>query len=601
MGDRRPFACAHTCDREIKAPKACGWLPTHTLMPRERSREGLPMKKEMKRTLVLAVGFSVIVVLLTLSMPFNMIMLFMWVIPSESISSIETIAMAALGALVFMVGFDVLRFALLRRFSLHLNESLGEKILLGMFKDRARRQKGEFSSAMNDLSKVRAFMHSPTSTAFLDSIISPLQLGIVFFLSPIMGFLALICMLVILSTKLLGRNSARDLLRNANQLFQRSNAFAQECVYNAQAVKAMGMQPQVAARWRGMQDAVVGRQTEASEKAGVHSAITKSMGWIMQVLLMGVGFYLILAGTMSPGMMIIAVIIAGRVISPMQMVVNGWEEYQNAREAFTRLMAFLETLKEQEESEGLELPRPEGRLKAESLVYGQGGTVIIKGISFELEPGETLGVIGPSGAGKTTLATLLTGAVSPFNGVLRLDGADMHKWNQDHLGAFIGYLPQEVELFAGTIARNISRFQEADPEAVREASRLAGVDEIIMQMPGGYDTMLEERGQNLPGGLRQRIGLARALFGDPRLLILDDPDASLDQEGMQALQQIIDHARREKTTLVLITHKQRLLLSTDKLLMIKGGQAALYGPTREVLQKLLAPPQAEKDGQRGQV
>jgi ABC-type protease/lipase transport system fused ATPase/permease subunit len=201
-----------------------------------------------------------------------------------------------------------------------------------------------------------------------------------------------------------------------------------------------------------------------------------------------------------------------------------------------------------------------------------------------------MGIIGPSGAGKTTLAKLITGSVRPVNGILRLDGADMYQWDQDKLGPYIGYLPQDVELFAGTVADNISRFQDVDPETVREAARRAHVDEIIMQLPHGYETLLEERGQNLPGGLRQRIGLARAMFGDPRLLILDEPDANLDQLGLEALEKTIQMAREKKITLVLVTHRQKLLLSTDKLLMLKDGQAALYGPTREVLQKLLLPP-----------
>ncbi|MFP4588012.1 MAG: type I secretion system permease/ATPase [Desulfohalobiaceae bacterium] len=545
------------------------------------------MEKELRKVLILAICLSVFVVLLTLSLPFNMIMLIRFVVPSESISSIVAIASAALAGLVFMTIFDVLRFALLRRFSVYLNQQLGEKILLGMFRDRALGQKSEFSSAMNDLSKVRGFLNSPTSTAFLDAMIAPLQLAIVFFISKLMGILALVCILIILGTKLATRKSTRELLRSSNQRFARANAFAQECVHNAQAVRAMGMQPQLTNRWRAMQDEMVQDQTEASEKAGVHSAITKSMGWIMQVLLMGVGFGMILSGGMDSGFVIIAVIIAGRVIMPMQMVVNGWEEYQNARDAFLRLREFLAGLKEKEKEEHLELPPPQGRLKAESLVFGQGGKPIIKGISFDLQPGQTLGLIGPSGAGKTTLARILTGTLKPQNGILRLDGADMHQWDQEQLGRYLGYLPQDVELFAGTIGQNIARFQETNLEAIQNAARKAGVDEVISQLPQGYDTELEERGLNLPGGLRQRIGLARALFGEPRILILDEPDSNLDQEGLKALLQIMKQAKQEKMTLVLVTHRPQLLQFTQQLLMLKNGQVAMYGPSKQVLQKLL--------------
>ncbi len=545
------------------------------------------MEKELKRILILAIGLSVFVVLLTLSLPFNMIMLFRWVVPSESVSSIPVIAIAAVGGLIFMTLFDVLRFALLRRFALYLNQKLGEKILLRMYREKALGQKGDASTAMNDLSKVRSFLTSPTSTAFLDTIISPLMLLIVFYISPLMGVLAVLCILVILGTKLATRKSTRELLRSSNQRFAQANAFAQECVHNSQAAQAMGMQPQLTRRWRAMQDEMVRDQTQASEKAGVHSAITKSMGWIMQVLLMGTGFAMMLRGDIDSGFVIIAVIIAGRVVMPMQMAVNGWDEYQNAKDAFLRLKEYLAGLEEQEKDASLELPAPEGHLKAESLVYAQGGKPIIKGISFDLNAGQTLGLIGPSGAGKTTLARLLTGAVQPHNGILRLDGADMHQWDQEQLGKYVGFLPQEVELFAGTIFQNIARFQEVELEQVQEAARMAGIDQVISQLPEGYYTVLEERGLNLPGGLRQRIGLARALFGNPNILILDEPDSSLDQEGLNALFEIMKQSREQGTTMVMVTHRPKLLQYTHQLLMLKNGQVAMYGPSKQVLQKLL--------------
>ncbi|RQD77765.1 type I secretion system permease/ATPase [Desulfonatronospira sp. MSAO_Bac3] len=545
------------------------------------------MQKELRKVLLISLGLSIFVVLLTLSLPFNMILLIRWVIPSESPSSIPVIASAALAGLLFMMIFDVLRFALLRRFSLYLNHNLGEKILLRMYKEKTQGQKGDASAALSDLSRVRGFLNSPTSTAFLDALISPLLLLIVFYISPLMGFLAVICILIIVGTKLATRKSTRELLRSSNQRFAQANAFAQECMNNSQTVQAMGMQPKLARRWRAMQDEMVRDQTEASEKAGVHSAVSKSMGWIMQVLLMGVGFSMILTGELDSAFVIIAVIIAGRVIMPMQMMVNGWEEYQNAKDAFLRLKDYLAGLEEKEKEASLELPAPQGHLKAESLVYGQGGKPIIKGISFDLQAGQTLGLIGPSGAGKTTLARLLTGAVKPQNGILRLDGADMHQWEQEQLGPHIGYLPQEVELFAGTIAQNISRFQNADLDQLREAAHQAGIDQIIESMPEGYETMLEERGLNMPGGLRQRIGLARAVFGDPSILILDEPDASLDREGLEALKEILKQAREEGKTVILVTHRPQLLQYTHQLLMLKNGQVAMYGPSKKVLQKLL--------------
>ena len=545
------------------------------------------MQKELRKVLLISLGLSIFVVLLTLSLPFNMILLIRWVIPSESPSSIPVIASAALAGLLFMMIFDVLRFALLRRFSMYLNHHLGEKILLRMYKEKTQGQKGDASAALSDLSRVRGFLNSPTSTAFLDALISPLLLLIVFYISPIMGFLAVICILIIVGTKLATRKSTRELLRSSNQRFAQANAFAQECMHNSQTVQAMGMQPKLARRWRAMQDEMVRDQTEASEKAGVHSAVSKSMGWIMQVLLMGVGFSMILTGELDSAFVIIAVIIAGRVIMPMQMMVNGWEEYQNAKDAFLRLKDYLAGLEEKEKEASLELPAPQGHLKAESLVYGQGGKPIIKGISFDLQAGQTLGLIGPSGAGKTTLARLLTGAVKPQNGILRLDGADMHQWEQEQLGPHIGYLPQEVELFAGTIAQNISRFQNADLDQLRKAAHQAGIDQIIESMPDGYETMLEERGLNMPGGLRQRIGLARAVFGDPSILILDEPDASLDREGLEALKEILKQAREEGKTVILVTHRPQLLQYTHQLLMLKNGQVAMYGPSKKVLQKLL--------------
>ncbi len=231
-------------------------------------------------------------------------------------------------------------------------------------------------------------------------------------------------------------------------------------------------------------------------------------------------------------------------------------------------------------------PPPKGRLTAEKLLFAHGRKVVVAGVTFELEPGTVLGVIGPSGTGKSTLARLLTGVWRPQNGILRLDGADMHQWDQNKLGRHIGYLPQDVELFTGSVALNIGRFQEEDQAAVQAAAEFAGIHDYIAGLPDGYATVLEEQGRNLPGGLRQRIGLARALFASPRLVILDEPDANLDFTGLEALKRIVEELKGQGVTVVLITHRSSLLGLTDKLLLLVNGQQAAYGPTAEVLQKI---------------
>lgn len=565
----------------------------------------LSMDKELKKITLMALGLSVFVVLLTLAIPFNMIMLFRFVVPSESESSIIPLASAALVGLLFMAVFESLRFALLRKFSLYLDKMLGEKILLGMITDYAQQQKSEYSVAMNDLTKVRSFFASPASTALLDTAIAPLQMILVFFLSPIMGFLSVICILVIMSTKFIGSKHSKEMLYKARLRFNATNNFAQECTQNAHVVQAMGMQPQLLKKWREMQNEVVKNQAIASESAGVHSAFTKSMGWIMQVLLMGIGFSLVLTGEIDGGFMIIAVIIAGRLIMPMQGVVNGWKEIVEAKDAYTRLKLFAEEMEKKEKKENFSLPKPKGELKAESLVYSLNKKALIKSVSFELNPGQSLGLIGLSGAGKSTLAKLLTGTIRPQNGVLRLDNADMHQWDQDQLGKHIGYLPQEVELFPGTIFQNIARFQDVEFNLVEEAAIFAGVHQTILELPDGYDTVLEEQAINLPGGLRQRIGLARSVFGMPTLLILDEPDANLDKEGIKALIRLIKKSKLNKITLILITHRKTLLLALDKIMMLQDGQTVLYGPRKDIMNKIFSrqskTKQLDENSEQGQI
>jgi PrtD family type I secretion system ABC transporter len=543
-----------------------------------------------KKVLRIALGLSGFVALLNLSVPFTMIMLFRWALPSDSLSNIPLIVMVGVAGLVFMTLFDRLRFTVLRQFARYLDATLGERLLLQKFRDRALGKRSDAQRALNDLKRVRQFLGSPTAAGFLDAMMMPMMLVLVFVISPIMGVVALLCVAVMLLLKAMNRRNHLALLQRSQRQKQRADELAQQGVRYAQTVQAMGMRPHLLQRWQRLQSKVTEDQSQANEKSGVDSAATTSLGWIMQVVMMGIGYGLIFSGTLDGGGVIIAVIIAARVIMPLQMVANGWQQYLEARDAYHNLNAFITDMdKAATARESLTLPAPQGTLHAEQLIYRAGEAVLLKGVSFGLKPGQVMGMVGASGAGKTTLARVLTGALRPQSGLLRLDGADMHRWDQDELGQYIGYLPQNVELFPGTIADNIARFQVPDPARIERAAQRAGVAELISRLPAGYETRLEEEAINLPGGLRQRIALARALYPDPALLILDEPDAYLDQAGLDALIQLLRQAPGQRMTVVIATHKMPLLQFTQLLLVLKQGQAVQFGPSAKVIKSLIAP------------
>jgi PrtD family type I secretion system ABC transporter len=538
----------------------------------------------LRLTLVL----SVFTALLNLVVPLNMMILLRWVLPSDHVQSILPVMLLAIGGLVFMTWFDLLRFAVLRRFARYLNASLGEAILLRVFRDQAQQQRSEARAALMDLKRVRQFLTTPTAVAILDSAMIPLKLLIVFFISAAIGIVAVLSVLTIAALKWLRRHDTREQLKSVARDTQQAAALAEEGVEHAQTVQAMGMREQLLRRWRAIRARAITNQSAVHESSGTDSAVFSSLGWSMQIIMMGVGYGLMFGGGLDGSFAIIAVIIAARTIMPLQGLLGGWQQTLEAKESFLRLKAYVEAQEaQQQEGERLSLPAPRGQLQAQGLTYRRGKAVLLKGISFNLKPGLVMGLVGASGAGKSTLARLLAGAEPPSGGLLRLDGADLTQWNRDQLGPHIGYLPQEIELFAGTLGENIARFQtDADPEAIAAAAARAGLSELVAAMPNGYDTLLEEGGSNLPGGLRQRIGLARALFTEPQVLILDEPDAYLDQAGRQALEQLLREAPKRGTTLVLVTHTQSLLRFAHLLLVLDDGKVQHYGPTKKVVQAM---------------
>jgi ATP-binding cassette subfamily C exporter for protease/lipase len=327
-------------------------------------------------------------------------------------------------------------------------------------------------------------------------------------------------------------------------------------------------------------------QAKASEKAGVINAITKFVQSSQQSLVLGFGALLVLDGKMTPGMMIAASILVGKALAPVQMVIATWKSWASTRSSYERLSALLE--KNPARTAGMELPKPVGHLRLEGVSAAPPGVMVpvLRGVSFGIQAGDVLGVIGPSGSGKSTLARLLVGVWPALVGKVRLDSADIYQWNKAELGPHLGYLPQDIELFGGTVSENIARFGDVDPEKVVEAAKQAGVHEMILHLPKGYDTILGDGGAGLSGGQKQRLGLARAMYGDPALLVLDEPNSNLDDAGEMALLQSVQNLRQHGKTIVLITHRTSIIGATDKLLLLREGVVAAFGPTRDVLNGL---------------
>jgi ATP-binding cassette subfamily C exporter for protease/lipase len=355
----------------------------------------------------------------------------------------------------------------------------------------------------------------------------------------------------------------------------------------------MGMLPNLINRWFKLHSRFLRLQAQASEKAGVIGALTKFVQSSQQSLVLGFGALLVLEGKLTPGMMIAASILVGKALAPVQQVIATWKSWAATRSAYERLNGLLE--KNPQRAAGMELPVPKGNLSVENITAAPPGITvpILRGVAFAVQAGDVLGVIGPSGSGKSTLARLLVGVWPSLVGKVRLDGADIYQWNKAELGPHIGYLPQDIELFSGSVSENIGRFGEADAEKVVEAAKRAGVHDMILHLPKGYDTLLGDGGAGLSGGQKQRLGLARAMYGDPSLLVLDEPNSNLDDAGEQALVAAVQDLRQRGKTIVLITHRTSIIGVTSKLLFLRDGTVAAFGPTKDVLQNLQAQQQKQ--------
>jgi PrtD family type I secretion system ABC transporter len=530
--------------------------------------------------------------LLLLVPPLYMLQVFDRVISSRSSETLFLLTVAAIAALLVMALLEVLRGRLLVGAGVALDRKLGPTVLDGLLTHTSRLSGAEYLNGLRDVNTLRGFLTGAGIFAVFDAPWLPLFLLLIFLFHPVLGMVACAGALLMVILAVLNERFTRKPLEGVQSEAKRAGRFIDVATRNAEVVSALGMLPAVTRRWGKMNDGVLRKQIEANALGGTFSGLTKFSRQFIQMAMLGAGAWLVIAQDVTPGVMMAATIILGRALAPVETLVASWRTLVEAQVAWRRLDQLIAATPPVEP--GTELPAPKGALVLERVMFAMRGAdrAIIKGVSFSLAAGESMGMVGPSAAGKSTLARLIVGVWKPTGGAVRLDGADVATWPRERLGPHIGYLPQDVELFAGTVADNIARLGEPDAAEVIRAAQRAHVHDLILRLPKGYDTDIGEAGQALSPGQRQRVGLARALYGKPRLVVLDEPNANLDTDGDEALLRTLRGLKEEGATVIIIAHRPSLLGGVDKLLVLRDGAAEMFGPRAEIMAKITraAPP-----------
>jgi ATP-binding cassette subfamily C protein EexD len=526
--------------------------------------------------------FSMAINVLLLAAPIYMMQVYDRVLSSRSVETLMMLTAMVIVAFVVMGALELVRGRVMTGMGRWLDERLGPEVLTADIIAALRRSGWRASQGLRDLSIYRAFLTGPNVFPIMDAPWAPLFLVVLFILHPLLGFIGTAGAAVLFALALANEFFTRGVLRAAGAASRSSQMQADMAVRNADVVEAMGMLPALVGRWNSINGDGLTLQAKAAARAGWISTISKVVRVTLQSVILGAGAYLTVQHEASGGVMIGASIILGRALAPVEQAIGSWKSLVAARGAYARLKAQL--LATPVRGLRTSLPAPAGRLQLEAVVFAPPGVkeAVIKNVSFELAAGETVAMIGPSAAGKTTLARLIVGNWQPQRGNVRLDGADISNWEADELGPHVGYLPQDIELFAGTVRDNIARMGGGEDAAVIEAAKNADVHEMILQLPNGYETEIGDGGAWLSGGQRQRIALARALYGNPKLLVLDEPSSSLDAAAELRMIQTLA-ALKGKSTVVLVTHRLNILALADKVMILRGGAIEAFGPRDEVM------------------
>lgn len=530
-------------------------------------------------------AFSFVINLLQLTAPLYMLQVYDRVLNSRNETTLLMLTILVVALFLVMAAIEFVRSRVLVRVGAAMEAKLNDRVFDAAFEATLRRG-GNARQALTDLTQLRQFMTGNGPFVLFDAPWFPIYLAVIFLMHPLIGWFSVGAALILVALTAVTEMATQKPLAEANKYANEATNFAHNNLTNAEVVEALGMLPALRDRWKKKHVQHLVLQAVASDRAGLISSVTKFVRVTSQSLILGLGAWLAIKNELSPGGMIVGSILMGRALAPIDQLIGNWKGFVQARLAYDRLGQLLAAFPARPPR--MSLPAPKGEVVVEGVVLTPpGGTVpVLRGVSFAIPTGAIVGVIGPSGSGKSTLARALVGVWTPQAGKVRLDGADVSSWDKAELGRYLGYLPQDIELFDGTIAENIARFGSIEAPLVVAAAQAAGVHEMILRFPQGYDTPIGPGGAVLSGGQRQRVGLARALYGDVRLIVLDEPNSNLDDVGEAALVQALLRLKAQGKTVVVITHRTSVLAAVDRLLVMRDGTVQVYGPRDEVLAAL---------------